>query len=68
MANRIILPKQNIDTYGEPIIFLAGPVSNANGWQNNAIGFLKRKRPNIYIAVPDYGNVLVSFFTILRLN
>lgn len=58
MANRIIIPKQNIDTYGEPIIFLAGPVNRGNGWQNKAIEIIKNKNHHIYIAFPDYASIL----------
>jgi hypothetical protein len=57
-GNYIILPKMNVNTYGEPVIFLAGPVNCGNGWQNAAIGFLKRKNPRVYIAVPDYAEIL----------
>ena len=58
MANRIIVPKNKIETNGEPVIFLAGPVSCAGGWQNDAIRILGSNDYRAYIAVPDYDRIL----------
>lgn len=57
-GNRIIVPKNNVNTYNEPVIFLAGPVSNGNSWQNKAIEIIKSKNPHTYIAFPDYAGIL----------
>ncbi|VVB79120.1 Uncharacterised protein [uncultured archaeon] len=62
-GNYIIIPKMNVNTYGEPVIFLAGPVNRGNGWQNRAIEIIKSQNPRIYIAVPDYSGMLDEKWT-----
>jgi hypothetical protein len=58
MSNRIIIPKYNVDLNNEPVIFLAGPVRNGGGWQKDALRIIRSKNSNVYIAIPDYANIL----------
>ena len=58
MTNRIIIPKGKIEINKDSLIFLAGPVNCAGGWQNEAIEIIRKKNSQIYIAVPDYGKIL----------
>jgi len=34
---RVIIPPKYLDSIDEPVIFLAGPIQGAYGWQDEAI-------------------------------
>ena len=48
----IILPKHKVDINDSPIIFLAGPISNAPNWQDKAIETITNLSDKIYVASP----------------
>jgi len=53
MTNRLILPPNYPDINAkEPVIFLAGPIQGAPDWQNQAIDYIKKQAPHVYIACP----------------
>jgi hypothetical protein len=58
MSNKIIVPKNKVETLDTPVIFLAGPIACAGGWQNRAIEIIRKQTSVPYIVVPDYGSIL----------
>ncbi len=56
MQNKnVIIPPFFPDVEGK-IIFLAGPIQGAAGWQERAIGYIQNLAPDIYIASPRRDN------------
>ena len=62
----ILVPKSLVEVNG-PLIFLAGPISGAPLWHDNAIEYFQRNVSRIYIASPNskldkkfYDSILTS--------
>lgn len=49
----LILPRTKIDLDGKNIIFLAGPIAGTSGWHDEAIAYIGRRAPDLYIACPN---------------
>lgn len=54
MAEKVIFPPNYVEVQDTPVVFLAGPIQGAPQWQAEAIYFLQKLAPEIYIACPRY--------------
>lgn len=57
----VIVPPHSIDLGKLPLVFLAGPIQGAAGWQQEAIAYINSARPDFWIAnprrdIPDGGD------------
>ena len=55
MKGKVISPPNHVDLKG-PVIFLAGPIQDADKWQDDAIKIIQKNAPELNIASPrrDY--------------
>lgn len=48
----LVLPKTNIETFGKPAFFLAGPIKGGDDWQKRAIKLLYERQSKSFIFCP----------------
>jgi len=49
---KLVLPKTEVETFGEKSFFLAGPIQSAGDWQKRAVEMLYAKAPEAFIFCP----------------
>lgn len=59
---KIITPKTYVQNIDNPLIFLAGPITDAPRWRSEAIDILLTENSDIDIATPEIGGIEPKFF------
>jgi len=68
MTGKLILPPTYLEKIEGPLIFLAGPIQGAYGWQDKAIDIIRSSAPELYIASPRRQMKTLGDFTVDMYN